>query len=251
MNQRGAGIESSRPRVRKTQSARPIDDIEVHLANARVVLTRLAGGPLPDWEALASRAVLQQVNAGTTLYKTGDRHEYYYLVVGGLLKAISSHGKLTRVFGFLRPGEIIGPRPVLPRPWRDSLELAYVRPVPAVAAALDGYASHNLMTTTNSVLLRVSATAIDHLVQRHHRWMRLAFSVSAYQLAARAARVEDLLVLSPEEHYLRLAAEEPDILRLAPQRDIASLIGISPEALSRITARIRERERNVPSAAAG
>ncbi len=44
---------------------------------------------------------------------------------------------------------------------------------------------------------------------------------------------------SPEERYLQLIKERPDILQRVPQYQIASYLGIKPESLSRIRKRLK------------
>ncbi|MFN3446648.1 MAG: Crp/Fnr family transcriptional regulator, partial [Bacteroidia bacterium] len=45
---------------------------------------------------------------------------------------------------------------------------------------------------------------------------------------------------SPEQRYLQLMANRPDILLRVPQVIIASYLGITPESLSRIRRRIQK-----------
>jgi CRP-like cAMP-binding protein len=43
---------------------------------------------------------------------------------------------------------------------------------------------------------------------------------------------------SPEERYRKLLTDRPDLLGRAPQHQIASYLGVTPESLSRIRKRI-------------
>ena len=43
---------------------------------------------------------------------------------------------------------------------------------------------------------------------------------------------------SPEERYLNMLKNRPDLLKRVPQHQIASYLGIKPESLSRIRKRI-------------
>lgn len=47
---------------------------------------------------------------------------------------------------------------------------------------------------------------------------------------------------SPEERYLALLKNRPDLIQRAPQHQIASYLGIKPESLSRIRKRIMKRK---------
>lgn len=62
-------------------------------------------------------------------------------------------------------------------------------------------------------------------------------------LLLRTFRLKDHLVLSAEERYLKVLREEAALVRQISQRDLALYLGVTPEALSRIAARARERQR--------
>lgn len=51
-------------------------------------------------------------------------------------------------------------------------------------------------------------------------------------------RLNSLLSSTPEERYNKLAEEKPQLLQRVPQYMIASFIGVTPEALSRIRRRL-------------
>lgn len=51
----------------------------------------------------------------------------------------------------------------------------------------------------------------------------------------------DLLTLSPEERYLKLITERPEIFQRTPLKVIASYLGLTAESLSRIRKRVTER----------
>ena len=52
-------------------------------------------------------------------------------------------------------------------------------------------------------------------------------------------RIEEMNTRTPEERYVRLRDERPDLMQRVPQRMIASYLGIRPESLSRIRRRLR------------
>ena len=47
---------------------------------------------------------------------------------------------------------------------------------------------------------------------------------------------------SPEERYLALLKNRPDVIQIAPQHQIASYLGMKPESLSRIRKRIMSQK---------
>jgi CRP-like cAMP-binding protein len=56
-------------------------------------------------------------------------------------------------------------------------------------------------------------------------------------VAGSQRRTANLLQLKPDERYARFVASRPELARRVPQFLIASYLGITPEALSRIRRR--------------
>lgn len=59
-----------------------------------------------------------------------------------------------------------------------------------------------------------------------------------HMLAEALDRVESFVLLSPEERYLQLVHDKPDIVNRVPSKYLATLLGITPVSLSRIRKRI-------------
>lgn len=57
-------------------------------------------------------------------------------------------------------------------------------------------------------------------------------------LAETMERVESFILMHPEERYLNLLKEKPDIIRRCPDKYIATFLGITPVSLSRIRKRL-------------
>jgi len=56
------------------------------------------------------------------------------------------------------------------------------------------------------------------------------------------AHRETFILLNPEERYIKLLSEKPDIIKRVPFKYIASFIGITPVSLSRIRTRLQKRK---------
>ena len=63
-------------------------------------------------------------------------------------------------------------------------------------------------------------------------------------LAESMERVEDFILLSPEERYEKLVLEKPDIINRVPAKYIATILGVTPVSLSRLRKRMALRSRN-------
>ena len=81
----------------------------------------------------------------------------------------------------------------------------------------------------------MAAYDADHAVERFGRIM------VEEALMGSQRRTAGLLSLSPDERYRRFVATRPEVARRVPQYLIASYLGITPEALSRIRGRLARR----------
>jgi FixJ family two-component response regulator len=67
----------------------------------------------------------------------------------------------------------------------------------------------------------------------------------AEQVAQRATDIAmSLSSEKPEERFVNLLNTKPDIFQRISQRYIANFLGISPESLSRIRARVMKKEKS-------
>ena len=103
----------------------------------------------------------------------------------------------------------------------------------------------NIVAVEPSTVLEIPYAALlaayeaDHAMERTgRRWMEKG-------VAGSQRRTANLLQLKPQERYARFVATRPELARRVPQFLIASYLGITPEALSRIR---RRRLRAAPSA---
>ena len=68
-------------------------------------------------------------------------------------------------------------------------------------------------------------------ITNHHR----------YWIGSMTRRIVELLIASPTDRYLHFSRENPGLMNRLPQYMVASLLGITPESLSRIRKRLSRR----------
>jgi CRP-like cAMP-binding protein len=61
-------------------------------------------------------------------------------------------------------------------------------------------------------------------------------------LAKQQINFDEFKLSSPEQRYLNLLQKRPDIIQRVPQHQLASYLGIKPQSLSRLRARIFEKK---------
>lgn len=69
-------------------------------------------------------------------------------------------------------------------------------------------------------------------------WMRYGRTIALKVFLDAKRRLEYLFYFTPEERYIDLLQNRPDIFQRIPQKYISSYLGISPQSLSRIRKRI-------------
>ena len=89
----------------------------------------------------------------------------------------------------------------------------------------------------NTSITLIHKTKISQLYQKTSKFQQLGRMLTEHFFMLVSEKYEDLLLKSPEERYLNLIENRPNVIQSIPQYMIASWLGITPEALSRIRKR--------------
>ena len=74
------------------------------------------------------------------------------------------------------------------------------------------------------------------------KWERLGRLITEQVFGYLEGRVVDYLCLSPEDRYRKILDEDSKLLKNVPLRYLASMLGITPETLSRIRKKIQKEK---------
>lgn len=219
------------------------------MAGLRLMLERLAQSPLPRWDRFAAGAVTAHAYPGGTFYRQGEEHDYLYFLQSGFIKAVLGAGSSERILGFARSREIFGPIATFATlmPAAAQIDRYYGNMRDSVLHSLEtGGADHTAAVISETYAIRFETRTVMTLMNEHLEWARLGLSLFSFHLASRNSRLSDLLLLSPRERYEKFLTDEPDLIRVVSQRDLARHLGITPESLSRISVRIRDSRQTGP-----
>ena len=99
-----------------------------------------------------------------------------------------------------------------------------------------------IQAITDCELLVMSAESMQQLYDRFPKWERLGRLITEQVYGYMESRVVDYLSLSPEARYRKMLENDAKILKNVPLRYIASMLGITPETLSRIRNKVHKAE---------
>ena len=92
--------------------------------------------------------------------------------------------------------------------------------------------------------LSVSEVAMEaEIFEKFPKFESLCRILSEQLLAKNQRSFDDYKTSSPEQRYLNLLKNRPDLLQRVPQHQLASYLGIKPQSLSRLRARIVEKKK--------
>ena len=151
---------------------------------------------------------------------------------------ITKTGRVERHLSFLEEGVV---RLYIPKEEND-LTFAFVFRNSFVSA-YDSFlkqspSEYSLATITDSVLYRMEYDYVQEIFNSTSIGNRIGRLATEELFLKKAKRELDLLNKTAEERYLSLFTERPELIKEIPLKFIASYIGITPQALSRIRKRI-------------
>ncbi|MEQ1919245.1 MAG: Crp/Fnr family transcriptional regulator [Elusimicrobiota bacterium] len=177
---------------------------------------RLAPVPPEQWAKLEPHLRPRRLAKGGLFIEPGQPSNEAAIVVSGLLRFYytdASGREATKAFR--GPGEMVA----------AYAELLDKRPSRTTIEALE-----------DSQLLVVRYDRVTSLYKQHPCWQELGRVIAEDHYRQRERREQELLLNSATERWRAFLKEQPDLAGRLPQKIIASYLGITPVALSRITA---------------
>ena len=107
-----------------------------------------------------------------------------------------------------------------------------------ISFTLQTRSAFNVQTIVDSVIYRIDKKQVNELYTAIPKVKTVFEDLNAILLNKLLKRNIDLIKYSPEQYYLQMMEEYGITLNYIPLKDIASYLGITPQALSRIRKRI-------------
>jgi CRP-like cAMP-binding protein len=170
---------------------------------------------------LLSLDLFHSVKKGTVLLKEGQKSQESYFVLKGCI----------RVY-YIKDGE--------EKTTAFYTELDAFTPHCAINKAPSDYF---LSCVEDSIVLVSTTDMSEEVNSKFPKFEIMCRMLSEELLAKQQIDFDDFKTSSPEQRYLNLLQKRPDLIQRVPQHQLASYLGIKPQSLSRLRARIMEKSK--------
>lgn len=102
-------------------------------------------------------------------------------------------------------------------------------------------AKHYLACVEDTTITLMTQEDENELFRRFPRFERISRIALEEELGNYQEMLANFMMSSPEERYLKLLKNRPDLLDRVPHYQLASYLGVKPESLSRIRKRIMRK----------
>lgn len=170
-----------------------------------------------DWKVFSSKLIRQEFPKKTLLLKAGQTENYLSFVEKGIIRFFISKEDTDFTFSF-------------------SFANAFVSAYDSFLTQLP--ATYHVETLTETVLWRLTYQDLQAIYAETEIGNTIGRNASEGLYLENFRRGISLLTETAEQRYLKLFSERPALIEKIPLKYIASYIGITPQALSRIRRRI-------------
>ncbi|MEM1260226.1 MAG: Crp/Fnr family transcriptional regulator [Bacteroidota bacterium] len=170
-----------------------------------------------DWNFFSSKLQQRTLKKNTVLIKIGEVENYLSFVSEGIVRFYIPQEENDLTFGFLFENEFV------------TAYDSFITQTPS---------QYQIETLTHTTLWQISYGDLQEVYQKTESGNAIGRRMAEKMFLIKSKREVALLSKTAEERYLNLFQERPKLLKQIPLKYIASYIGVTPQALSRIRKRI-------------
>ncbi|MBL0739961.1 Crp/Fnr family transcriptional regulator [Chryseolinea lacunae] len=170
-------------------------------------------------KVLLSLDLFRSVKKGTTLLEKGQRSKDSYFVLKGCIRIYYIIDGEEKTTAFYTEMDVLTPHCVIHK---------------APSEYFISCVEDSILTVSNSDM----EAEVNSKFPKFEIMCRM---LSEELLAKQQLDFDEFKTSSPEQRYLNLLQKRPDLLHRVPQYQLASFLGIKPQSLSRLRARILEK----------
>ncbi len=171
--------------------------------------------------AIVSLDIFRSVKKGTTLLKEGQKSLESYFVLKGCIRVyyiIDGEEKTTAFY----------------------TEMDALTPPCVISKTPSKY---YISCLEDTILLVSNSDMEEEVNTKFPKFEIMCRMFSAELLVKQQINFDEFKTSSPEQRYLNLLQKRPDLIQRVPQHQLASYLGIKPQSLSRLRARIMEKNK--------
>ncbi|MFZ5970183.1 MAG: Crp/Fnr family transcriptional regulator [Bacteroidota bacterium] len=169
--------------------------------------------------ALVSLDLFRTVNKGTILLEEGQKSKESYFVLKGCIRTYYVLDSEEKTTAFYTEMEALTPPCVINKTPSD----------------------YYVSCIEDSILLVSNSDMEVEINSKFPKFDIMCRMLSEELLAKQRIDFDEFKTSSPEQRYLNLLQKRPDLIQRVPQHQLASYLGIKPQSLSRLRARIVEK----------
>ncbi|MDO1451363.1 Crp/Fnr family transcriptional regulator [Rhodocytophaga aerolata] len=171
--------------------------------------------------AIVSLDIFRLVKKGTILLKEGQKSPYEYFVLKGCIRKYYITDGEEKTTAFFTEMEGVTPH-----------------------CAIHNTPSEYFISCVEDTILTVAHTDMGvELFSKFPKFEIMCRVLSEELLARQQIDFDEFKTSSPEQRYLNLLQNRTDLIGRVPQHQLASYLGITPQSLSRLRARIMEKSK--------
>ncbi len=170
--------------------------------------------------ALVSLDLFRSVKKGTILLKEGQKSQDAYFVLKGCIRIYYIIDGEEKTTAFYTEMDALTPHCVINK---------------APSEYFISCVEDSILTVSNSDME-------EEINTKFPKFDIMCRKFSEELLAKQQINFDEFKTSSPEQRYLNLIQKRPDLIQRVPQHQLASYLGIKPQSLSRLRARILEKK---------
>lgn len=170
--------------------------------------------------ALLSLDLFHSVKKGTLLLKEGQNTKESYFVLKGCIRTYYLIDGEEKTTAFYTEMDVLTPQCVINK----------------------APSEYFISCVEDSILSISNADMEIEINSKFPKFDIMCRKLSEQLLAKQQLDFDEFKTSSPEQRYLNLLQKRPDLVQRVPQHQLASFLGIQPQSLSRLRARISEKK---------
>ncbi|WP_100612988.1 Crp/Fnr family transcriptional regulator [Confluentibacter lentus] len=167
-----------------------------------------------DWAFFSSKLQKVNLSKNACLLKKGDADGYLSFISKGLVRLYIPREENDLTFGFVFENEFV------------TAYDSFLTQTPS---------DYQIETLAETILWRIAFTDLQDVYKKTEKGNLIGRKMAENMYLIKSKRELSLLSKTAEERYLSLFQERPKLIKQIPLKYIASYVGVTPQALSRIT----------------